>query len=174
MKAPPTPAPVSQRGVALAVGLIFLFIVTLVGLAAMRVTTSQTLQAASYQFKTITFQGSEGGIRTVMGEILGDIPAPASAPNILVQALNAEQADPAASAGPPQRSPDLSTDGRTVNTTAVMTSDNPNGDGPPLENYSLSGSVAAYRFSIRSRSDIPNTSARSDHQQGVVRIGPKP
>lgn len=165
----PLPFPRLQRGVALAVGMIFLVVVTLIGLAAMRVTTSQTLQAANYQFKAVTFQGSEGGIRTIMGEIRGDIPAADPTSSILVEAINAQTV-----AEQPIRTPDLSTGGRTVNTSATLTSDNPNGDGLPLANFSLSGSVAAYRFSIRSTSDIPNTGARSDHQQGVVRLGPKP
>lgn len=162
--------PSSQRGVALAVGLIFLIIVTLVGLAAMRITSSQTLQAANYQFKTITFQGAEGGIRTIMGEIGGEIvPNPVPATNILVQAINAAQPTDR-----PTRSPEYSSGSRRVNTAATLTSDNPDGGGPPLANFSLSGQVAAYRFSIRSNSNVPNTSAVSDHQQGVFRLGPKP
>lgn len=168
--------PARQSGVALAVGLIFLVIITLVGLAAMRVTTSQTLQAANYQFKTITFQGSEGGIRTIMGEITGVLPPPDPTKNLLVQAINATSADPDNSAGPPRRVPQFSESGsgRQVNTQAILTSDNPDGGGAPLANFSLGGQVAEYRFSIRSESTIPNTAARSDHQQGVRRLGPKP
>lgn len=164
-------APTAQRGVALAVGLIFLVIVTIMGLAAIRVTSSQTLQAANYQFKTVTFQGAESAIRRVMVEVRGEIPAP-TGPNILVAAVNATNP-----AGSPTRTVDIVppylTSGA-VTSTAVLTSDNPDGSGPPLENYSLKGDTTAYRFTIRATSTVRNTNATSDHQQGLARIAPRP
>lgn len=166
-----SPRPSSQRGVALAVGLIFLVILTVIGLAAIRVTSSQTLQANNYQFKTLTFQAAESGIRRVMAEIRGEIPGPAGADNILVTAINAT-----ALSGVPTRTvdvvpPNLSAGSMTVS--ATLTSDNPDGNGPPLENFSIGKDSSVYRFTIRSNSTLNNTGAVSDHQQGVARVAPK-
>jgi len=173
-------APVAQRGVALAVGLIFLIIVTIMGLAAIRVTSSQTLQAANYQFKTVTFQGAESAIRRVMAEVRGEVIAPSGEPNILVAAINADNASPRSATnltGRPARTvnivPPYLTAGA-VTSDALVTSDNPDGSGPPLENFSLKGDTTAYRFTIRATSTLRNTSAISDHQQGIARIAPKP
>ena len=180
-----------QRGVALAVGLIFLVILTVVGLAGMRMTTQQTLQAANYQFKTLTFQGSEGGIRNVMAEVRGLIPPPAYVDvndplqNILVRAISATVPVDLESVDVPMTNPatDNPLSEPRINQPvvsprarvgAVVYSDNPDGSGAPLVNYSLGGNVAAYRFTIRSVSRVPNTNARSDHQQGMERIGPRP
>lgn len=171
--------PSRQHGVALAVGLIFLLVLTVIGLAAMRVSTSQTLQAASYQFSTISFQAAESAISAIMGEIRGDIdPATLDPPpvspfgNILVDAINATQPDQRPVR--PTDQTELSAGPRTVNTAATVTSDNPDGSGPPLAGFSIGGSVSAYRFSVRSIASVPNTAARADHQQGLVRLGPSP
>lgn len=172
-------APTAQRGVALAVGLIFLVIVTIMGLAAIRVTSSQTLQAANYQFKTVTFQGAESAIRRVMAEVRGEIPA-AAGPNILVSAVNATNTNPLSPTnleGIPIRTVDVVPPYLTagaVTSNALLTSDNPDGSGPPLENFSLKGDTTAYRFTIRATSTVRNTNATSDHQQGLARIAPRP
>ncbi|TDU30789.1 PilX-like prepilin protein [Panacagrimonas perspica] len=166
------PVPTAQRGVALAVGLIFLVIITIMGLAAIRVTSSQTLQAANYQFKTVTFQGAESAIRRVMAEVRGEVAAPAGETNILVAAVNATDL-----AGRPTRSVDIVPPYLTagaVTSVAFLTSDNPDGSGPPLENFSLKGDTTAYRFTIRATSTLRNTNAASDHQQGLARIAPRP
>ena len=172
------PVPSAQRGVALAVGLIFLIIVTIMGLAAIRVTSSQTLQAANYQFKTVTFQGAESAIRRVMAEVRGEMVAPVGQINILVAAVNATNPTTGTNVSPVRTvdivPPHLSSTPDALTSRAVLTSDNPDGSGPPLENFSLKGDTTAYRFTIRATSTVRNTSATSDHQQGLARIAPRP
>ena len=193
-----------QRGVALAFGLIFLVIITLIGVAAMRVTTSQTLQASNYQFKTQTFQAAESGIHTVMEEIRGVIDAPlvlddedeevldedgnpVREGNILIAAISSAssgQAGPSRSFPTDFSPPNLAADGEpptpgslpegSLSSQVTLTSDNPDGLSPPIPGFSLSGKTTLYRFTIRATSDLANTNARSDHQQGVARLGPKP
>ena len=64
-------APRSQRGAALIIGLIFLAVLTLVGVTAMRSTTLEYQISTNQAFKHQSFAYSETG-RRVLGEVLDD------------------------------------------------------------------------------------------------------
>ncbi|MDP3857783.1 MAG: PilX N-terminal domain-containing pilus assembly protein [Stagnimonas sp.] len=57
-----SPAWKKQRGVALVVSLILLILVTLIGLAAVRGTTSQQRMTANFYDRSIAFQSAEAGL----------------------------------------------------------------------------------------------------------------
>lgn len=51
-----------QRGIALAVALILLILVTIIGLAAIRGTTTQQKMTANFSDRQVAFQGAEAGL----------------------------------------------------------------------------------------------------------------
>ncbi len=59
----------AQRGAALMVALMFLLVLTMLGLAAVRATTQQTRMATAMQFQSSAFQAGEAAIRLIMSEI---------------------------------------------------------------------------------------------------------
>ncbi len=79
---PATPAcrrpPCHQRrhesGLALAVSLILLLVVTLVGLAAVRATTSQQKMSANFYDRELAFQNAEAGLRVAADALLTEVP----------------------------------------------------------------------------------------------------
>lgn len=156
--------PQQQRGAALAVGLFFLLILTIVGLTAVRMTTQQGRMAASYQFQNTTFQGAESALRGVVAEVRGEIAPPAAATiNLLVEAISTPPGDAV-----PTRSFGV---GNEISGDAAVTY---RGQGP-APGYSLgagAGSIVAHRFEINGQSTMTNTSAQAEHLQGIERIGP--
>ncbi len=156
--------PSLQRGAALAVGLFFLLILTIVGLTAVRMTTQQGRMAANYQFQSTTFQGAESAIRGVVAEVRGEIAAPAVATtNLLVESISTPPGNTA-----PTRSFNV---GNETNGTAAVTY---RGQGP-APGYSLgagAGSIVAHRFEINGQSVMTNTNSQAEHLQGIERIGP--
>lgn len=73
-----------QRGAALMVSLMFLLVMTMLGLAAIRATTQQTRMAAGMQFQTSAFQAAEAAIRTIHRAIFNAPPGTYAA--ILIRA----------------------------------------------------------------------------------------
>jgi type IV pilus assembly protein PilX len=59
----------SQKGVALFVSLVFLLLLTIIGVSAMKSATLQEKMAGNTRFKTITFQYAEAGLREGEGFI---------------------------------------------------------------------------------------------------------
>lgn len=151
--------PSKQQGAALAVGLFFLLILTIIGLTAVRSTTQQARMAASYQFQTVAFQGAESVIRRVLSEVRGDIPRPVTATmNLIDDAIDGVGVDPTRShVGSPGVTSFATVTYRTGGTT---------------EDYSLGGKIAPQRFSIRAVTAVTNTNAQAEHEQGIERIGP--
>ncbi len=156
--------PHQQKGAALAVGLFFLLILTIVGLTAVRMTTQQGRMAASYQFQNTTFQGAESAIRGVVAEIRDEIEPPSgTAGNLLVEAISK-----AVGEDPPARQFAVGT-GVTSGASIryVMQA--------PAPGYSLgvgAGSIVAHRFEIDAQSTVSAANAQAEHLQGVERIGP--
>ncbi len=70
-------SPNKQQGVALAVSLIFLVLITIIGVTSIRGTTMNELMAANSQQKSMTFQVAESVIEGVwdMGYVLQNTPA---------------------------------------------------------------------------------------------------
>lgn len=64
----PLPRRIGQRGIALATALILLILVTLIGLAAIRGTTTQQRMTANFYDRELAFQSAEAGLRA--GEAL--------------------------------------------------------------------------------------------------------
>ena len=56
-----------QQGVALVVSIIFLTVLTLLGLSAMRSTTLGTKMAVNHQFKQLSFQAAESALARLTG-----------------------------------------------------------------------------------------------------------
>lgn len=76
----PALAPKSkQQGVALFVSLIFLLLLTLIGLSSMKSATMQEKMAGNTRFKTISFQYAEAGLREGEGYVAALDNAPALA-----------------------------------------------------------------------------------------------
>ncbi len=71
------PTPHQQQGVALAISLIFLILITIIGVTSIRTTTMNELMAANAQQKSMTFQVAESVIEGVWdtGYILKNTPA---------------------------------------------------------------------------------------------------
>jgi len=89
--------PHKQQGVALAVSLIFLVLITIIGVSSIRGTTMNELMAANNQQKSMTFQVAESVIEGVWdtGYILKNTPAELTNPAADVIAYHKDY-DPAA------------------------------------------------------------------------------
>jgi hypothetical protein len=151
-----------QHGAALAVGLIFLLLMLILGLTAVRSTTQQSRMAANYQFHRQTFDGAETAIRGVIGEARADITPPVGT----LKAILVEAADPATA--DPVRTFTVGTGVSSTSTTSYL-------GQAPAPGYSMgvgAGSIVAHRFQIEGQSAMANTSAQAIHDQGIQRIGP--
>lgn len=177
----------SQQGMALAVGLLLLLVLTIIGLTAVRMTTQQSRMAANYQFQTLSFQGAEGVIRQIVDEARSQDP---SVENILITAIfsatmpgaaGEEEEAGEAEGGLPEAEPEpderlarvleLQTDHLNVSANASIRYIRQ----APATGFSLgvgAGAVVAHQFEIMGSGEIPNTNARAQHQQGIERVGP--
>lgn len=174
----------SQHGMALAVGLLLLLVLTIIGLTAVRMTTQQSRMAANYQFQTLSFQGAEGVIRQIVDEARSQDP---SVENILITAIfsatmpgaEEEEEGEEEQGGAPEEEPDerlarsleLQTDHLNVSASANIRYIRQ----APATGFSLgvgTGAVVAHQFEIMGNGEIPNTNARAQHQQGIERVGP--
>jgi hypothetical protein len=166
----------NQSGVALAVGLIFLLMLTILGITAVRMGTQQTRMAANYQFQTAAFQASESQIRQIMAELRGEVAPPVGEGILLIEAISLGL-NPVT---PKQRTVDVDTEVVDPNdSSATIKSKDFTANGQlvyqgygPVANYSLGSSITGHRFQIDSRATLANTGARAQHLQGMVRVGP--
>jgi hypothetical protein len=142
--------PRRQAGVALAVGLLLLIVLTLIGLTAVRMTTQQGRMAANFQWQSDVFQGAESAIRVVVGEMRGVLDPPTGVTtNILVDAIDGATPDPQRTVG-------------YIGQTAAP-------------GYSMGvgeGSIVAHQFRVSATSELAAGAARARHEQGVQRVGP--
>lgn len=156
-----------QQGFALFVGLVFMLLLTIIGLTAVRFSTQQGRMALSFQSQIAVFQGAEGAIRSLMCEIRtpATCPHPSGQVDPLITATNAALDTPVA-----PRTYTLASDtGLTSSTTIAY-----NGQGP-VPGYSLGvdqSSIAAHNFTIDATSTHSSTAATAGHLQGVQRVGP--
>lgn len=65
------PPRTAQRGMALAVALILLIVITLLGLAAIRGTTTQQRMTANFYDREVAFQNAEAGLRAAAAALTG-------------------------------------------------------------------------------------------------------
>lgn len=66
------PPRAAQRGMALAVALILLIVITLLGLAAIRGTTTQQRMTANFYDREVAFQNAEAGLRAAAAALTGN------------------------------------------------------------------------------------------------------
>ncbi len=69
LRLPRTPGPAHQSGIALAVSLVLLVVVTLVGIAGIRTTTTQQRMATIFFDRGLAFQNAEAGLRVAADSI---------------------------------------------------------------------------------------------------------
>ncbi|MGH8507060.1 MAG: pilus assembly PilX family protein [Stenotrophobium sp.] len=163
----------AQQGAALMIGLMLLLVLTILGIAAIRGTTTQERMSANSQQYATTFQATESAIRTVMGYLRGQILPPASmTQSILITALNNGTAPTATqlNATAIQADTDSAND-VTATATTIYTGT------APLSGFRMvveSGSYVGYQFTINSTGNQTGSNATAHHLQGVSRVGPKP
>lgn len=153
----PLSGPGNQTGMALAIGMLFLLILTIIGLTAVRSTTQQARMAGNYQFQNAAFQAAESALRGFQREARTN---PSADTNALNAAINA------GIGGTGQTR--TYTLGGGITSTATMVY---RGEGI-MDEFSLSGKSAAQRFRIVANSTITNTNAQAQHELGLERIGP--
>lgn len=66
---PLRPPPSRQRGVVLAVGLIFLLVLTIIGVTSLRTTTLEQRMAGNMQQRTVAFQDAETRIAMMINQL---------------------------------------------------------------------------------------------------------
>lgn len=156
---------------ALIVGLMLLLIMTILGIAAMRGTFQQERMSANNQQQTVTFQGAEAAIRSVMDELRAVMPSPSgTTQSILITALNNGTSPTSTQLANTQRT---ATTGNSTTNSATMIFVGTS----PMAGFRMgvdSASYVAYNFMINATSTQANTSASSTHQQGIARVGPSP
>jgi Tfp pilus assembly protein PilX len=147
---------------ALFVGLIFMLVLTIIGLTAVRFSTQQSRMAQSMQMLTGTFQAAEAGIRGIVCEMRALVSCPPTGGvNILVDAIDVATPDP-------ERTFNVGT-GFTSSATVTY-----NGQGP-APGFSMGvgeGAMVAYRFGISATSTHDASGSQAAHLQGVQRVGP--
>lgn len=65
----PRPPPSRQRGIVLVVGLVFLLVLTIIGVTSLRTTTLEQRMAGNMQQKTVAFQDAETRIAMMINDI---------------------------------------------------------------------------------------------------------
>lgn len=63
------PPPSRQTGIVLVVGLVFLLVLTIIGVASLRTTTLEQRMAGNMQQRTLAFQDAETKIAMLIGEV---------------------------------------------------------------------------------------------------------
>ncbi|MGA8260303.1 MAG: PilX N-terminal domain-containing pilus assembly protein [Arenicellales bacterium] len=66
-----TRAPASQQGIVLVIGLVFLLVLTIIGITSLRTTTLEERMAGNLQQHTIAFQDAEAKIALVLNSLNG-------------------------------------------------------------------------------------------------------
>jgi type IV pilus assembly protein PilX len=77
--------PSNQKGAALVISMIFLLIITLLSVSAMRTTNIDTKIATNHQFKELSFQAAESALATVTTPDPPDVLIPNSTPGATAQ-----------------------------------------------------------------------------------------
>lgn len=66
------PPPARQKGIVLVVGLVFLLVLTIIGVTSLRTTTLEQRMAGNMQQKTVAFQDAEAKIALVINGLNGN------------------------------------------------------------------------------------------------------
>lgn len=156
-----------EGGIALVIGLLLLLVITILSVVAMRGTTMQERMSANNQQQTITFQGSEAAIRSVMNEIRAITPQPESATqSMLITALQSGTSPTSAQLDLTKRTA-VTNNGTTSTATMAFT-----GAGAPGSAPGFGSKYAPYNFAITATSTQANTNSSSTNQQGIYRPAP--
>lgn len=136
-----------QRGAVLMVAMVMIFLLSILGVSAMRGATLEGQLANNALQKEITFQAAESSTDLVLARA-----------NVLEDIICRD--DQVATIDEVNVSPEQ----RTETTLSDGGRTNPVG-------YSLGGPIAARRFTIVGSSELPGASTRTEIAQGVVLIG---
>ncbi|MGQ0591128.1 MAG: pilus assembly PilX family protein [Gammaproteobacteria bacterium] len=157
--------PFSQRGNALMVSLVFLVILTTLGVSVAGTSRLELMMAANTQFGNQAYQAAESGIDSVLR-----IPVNTLLSSTVTTGRNFFF-NPTMSAGgfddPGTPAPTLFAE-QAITTTTYEEVGNVPGGGFTM---SVDDSIAAHHFSIDSRSQSQR-SGRSGHEQGIYIVGP--
>lgn len=172
----PMPLRSAQAGATLLVALMLLLTMTIIGLAAVRVTTQQQRMAANSQFQNLSFQAADAAIRKVMAEVRGQAPVPAYLPagtNILVDTFTA----PRLRCMPdPSSAPTGGVCAANANTgviSAATVSYSGQFETPGFSMNVSNRGFVGHRFRIDATGQLAGTTAISLQEQGMERIGPR-
>lgn len=147
------------------VGLMLLLVLTLGGLAAVRLSTGQVRMAASYEMQMLAFQAADSAIREALAALrLGDAAAETALAAALAHAGEAAWTPPvrALTFGEPPLAADAQVVVRYLG--AVPAAGYSLGSGP--------GSLVAHGFEIAASATVRRGASGSFQQQGLWRIGP--
>jgi Tfp pilus assembly protein PilX len=150
MKTTPMTLPVSQRGAALAVGLVFLLVLTIIGVSALSTTSLEERMAGNLQEQTKAFQTAEAAV---------------------VRTLNVSGLNTADVCNTTEQT---FTDIDTANQTTAITCRDFLGTTAPgrTTDTAYGGETSFVHFGINSRGETP-TKARVFVNQGVYQLGPE-
>lgn len=142
-----TPGPARQRGSVLMVAMVMLFMMSVLGVSAMRGATLESRLADNALQKEITFQAAESSTDLLLAR-----------PNVLENIIC---------------KPDTTTSVTEVNAVPTQQTSAALHDGGRTNpvGYSLGGPISARRFVVTGSSALPNASTNTTIVQGVVLIG---
>lgn len=153
------PPPQRQHGIVLVVGLVFLLVLTIIGITSLRTTTLEQRMAGNLQQRTVAFQDAEARI------------------SLLINSLNASQTNLSTNdiCDPDNIDPD--TDPDSVNTDVIASKHTcpeyiGNSDPGRLTDTAEGGQTALLHFRIESNA-VTRGNAAVTLQQGVYQRGPR-
>lgn len=137
----------SQQGAVLAIALIFLVVLTLLGVTAMQTTSVEQKMAGNLQQLNRAFHGAESGITAALANASNQLLDTEGVINYVVNDIS----------------------GLTIETEIGFEDQ---GELPP-PGYSLSGDFTSYYFHVNSEASA-GAKSKSTHQRGFYVVGPKP
>lgn len=144
----------TQSGAVLIVSLIFLLILTLIGVSGMRTVVAERSMATNTQYHMESFEAAETAIESTIADI-----------TVYADALNEPEGSVAT-----VRSFDIDRPDAPYSVTSSATVSQ---GGPAMAVGFSVGEYAAYPFTITGTGQIESIGAESVHVQTVQRIGPK-
>lgn len=175
-KDPPTPCstPGRQGGAALAVTMVMLVMLIILGISAIRTSSLQERMAGGSERLATTFQGAETGLTVAIEDVTGDndlltVASTKSNPVILdykiVDGKVCEVSDSACLSGV--------TETPANKTKLDMSVWYVNRSEKPPPGYSLDNNSQLTNYNFLARSIGRHGSSRSEHYQGISKLGPK-
>lgn len=138
-----------QRGIALAVALVFLVVLTIIGITAMQTNVLEQRMAGNIQTSNNAFQAAESGIAKALREsTVTDATKTSSSPNTYSYTFG--------------------TGGNAETATVKAWYQAPGSNAPP--GYSMGGPFMQHNFAVNS--SVSGGAGHATHQQGFYIVGP--